>query len=121
MFISKTKKLLNGILAITLIATVSSGALAEDIEIAGTYGSYLKPDCRWVSNNEYNTGGGGTVITVRTLFLTCAAEPPYIPEAVKTEISHYRNGVYIPEGSSCSISSAMAMVEGSCAGYRVFK
>jgi hypothetical protein len=126
-----TKNIVKLTAGIISLVAFSSHAMAEDIALAGSYGSYMKPGCGWVlgSSNNYgpnNVPNGATTngVTVDIYYLNCSGSSG--PQAVKVVQTNYTYTVpywqYRTQTSqSCSLSSAQATAEGNCTSHRVYK
>lgn len=117
------------LLAVSMTA-LTSQAFAEDIELTGTYGNYLKPGCSWflASSNNYGPsfvppGATANGVQVDVNYLVCNGNSA--PNAVKVIQTNY---TYVSPNSnnrtitsqSCTFSKGVAQVSGDCLNHRVY-
>lgn len=126
------KNVLKLFAGVVCASAFSCQAFAGDIELTGTYGSYLQAGCSWslASSNNYGptqgvpNGATTNGVQVDISYLLCGGNSA--PLAVKYVQTSYvfiypnpNNRTQIT-GQSCGISPGQASVVGSCASHRVY-
>jgi hypothetical protein len=124
------KNMLKLSLVAVFTTAFASQVFAEDIELTGTYGNYLKAGCSWslASSNNYGppsvpSGATTNGVQVDISYLLCDGNSA--PKAVKVVQINYTYVSPNPTNrtvtsQSCGINQGVASVVGTCASHRVY-